>query len=97
MKSFLAICGVAVIVFLGGAMIEEWDVFAGPWFAKKPAASLMSDDDRRKASNAVYLYLKLTSHLAGTGGDQRFADRIPASDTLVGETLAGIKTSPGTR
>ena len=90
MKRFLAIVAGSIVVFLAGAMIEEWEVFAQPWFTPPQEESPVSEDDQRAGVKTINLYLTLSSHLYGTGGDPRFAERIPASPDVIDETLREI-------
>lgn len=53
-------------------------------------ASAPAADDRQAAADTVALHLRLASHLAGTSGDERFAERLPAAREVVSELLAEI-------
>jgi hypothetical protein len=41
----------------------------------------------------VKLFLRLSAHLQGSGGDPRFAERIPASSEVIEELLANVRFS----
>ncbi len=43
---------------------------------------------RSEAARAVEVFLQLSAHLHGSGGDDRFADAIPASPLVVNELVA---------
>ena len=90
MKAFAKILLGAFALFMVFSVAQEWDFFSSAWFGKEQKAAGMSEEDRRGASEAVGLFLRMTCHLYGTGGDPRFAERIPASPPLVEELLADI-------
>lgn len=54
-------------------------------------AQPVSDAARKAVSEAVYGYVKLVAHLHGSGGDRRFAERLPAGPEVVGEALADVQ------
>lgn len=51
----------------------------------------LTGDDAASAGRAIELFLRLGTHLYGSSGDARFADRIDARPELVGEMLADIE------
>ncbi len=91
MKPFLKIIAGALAVFMVLAVAQERDVFFAPlaMAAKKPR--ILSKTDRKNAVETVYSYLALSSHLYATGGDPRFAERIPASRALVNNILTDTR------
>lgn len=91
MKSFLKIGVGAALLFIAAAMAQEWEVFSQPWFAPPGGeTSELPDETKKEVADTLLLYLKITSHLYGTGGDPRFAERIPASSILVEEAQREI-------
>lgn len=90
MKRFLLIVVGAALLFIAGAMTEEWEVFAGSWFTPPAAASPVSDEEKGKALETLRQYVTLSAHLYGTVGDPRFADRIPASPEIIEEISSEI-------
>lgn len=91
MRTFLMILLVGLVTFLGVAMIQEWEVFATSWFGMKPEQELeISAEDRAAAQSALDTYLTLMRHYYSSGGDPRFAERIPASPEVVGEIAADV-------
>lgn len=91
MKRFVVLVLGSVAVFLVGAMIQEWDVFAQPWFGGAASSATVPDKDLETGARTVREYLTLSSHLYGTGGDRRFAERIPAAENIVDEILHEIE------
>jgi hypothetical protein len=89
MKSFLAIIGAALVLFIGGAMLEERETFSRNWFKPQPVERGTAQE-RRAAADAVYLFRTLSAHLYASSGDARFAERLPASSLLVDELRADI-------
>ncbi len=70
---------------LGLLALAGWDAFGAP---KGNAA--LTDADRRGATDAVQLFLTLSTHLRAADGDTRFAERIPASDEVVDEVMRDV-------
>lgn len=61
---------------------------AGAWRASSAAArTAPAASEAKAASDAVFRFLQLSAHLQGSGGDERFAERLPASPDLVQELL----------
>jgi hypothetical protein len=50
----------------------------------------VSEGEEREAKTAAETFMRLAAHLQGSGGDPRFAERIPASPAVVEELLAGV-------
>ena len=47
--------------------------------------------DRESATAAVQAFLRLAAHLQGSGGDLRFAERIPAAGEVIDELVASAQ------
>lgn len=90
MKDLLKILGLGLVAFIAIAMAQEWRLFATAWIGLEQQAPGMSDEDRRAAHEAVYRTLTLMAHLYSSGGDPRFAERIPAGPAVLDEILADV-------
>lgn len=90
MKGLLKILGLGLLAFIAISMAQEWRLFATAWFGLTPATPVMSEEERRGAHEAVYRTLSLMEHLYSTGGDPRFAERLPAGQAVRDEILADI-------
>ena len=90
MKNLLKILGGGFLAFMVLAMAQEWEVFSSAWFGAPGSAVEVSEADRKAASDTVHLTLTLMQHLYASGGDPRFAERMPASPGVVDEMLADI-------
>ena len=75
-----------VVVALGLALL------AGAAVSTRNGADTprLSTPDRDAAVAAIRLFLSLSTHLARSGGDERFADRIAAAPEVVEEVMAGL-------
>lgn len=85
-KNLLAILLGGFLVFQTLAIVQEWEVFGAAWFGlgDEPEEGL-SADERKAAADAVYLALSLQRHFYASGGDPRFADRMPVSEAILAE------------
>jgi hypothetical protein len=90
-KQLLKIVGIGLAVFILMAIAEEWDFFYGAWFGPDDEALVLADEDREAAGEAVYLMLTIMRHLYSSGGDTRFAERMPASDGIIEEIMSDIE------
>lgn len=88
MKGLSKILAVGFVIFLAMAMVEEREAFA-PLFGSAPtgASAALSEADRRAAVDTVRELLTFMIHLNSTGGDPRFAERLPASPEVAEEIL----------
>lgn len=91
MRAFLKILLWGFAAFMVASVAQEWDFFSSAWFGGGTPEPQLSAQEKRGASEAVYLYLKMTSHLYGSGGDPRFAERTNAAPDLVQETLTEVE------
>jgi hypothetical protein len=89
-KTLLKILGIGLVAFIAIAMAQEWRLFATAWFGMEAPRSELAEEDRTAAHQAVYRTLSLMEHLYSTGGDTRFADRIPAGQPVLDEILADV-------
>lgn len=89
---------VLVKILLGGfaafmvlAIAEEWDFFSSAWFGPaQEAPAGLSEEDRRAAADTVHLALTLMGHFYTSGGDPRFAERMPVSQGILEEMSADV-------
>jgi hypothetical protein len=89
-KALLKIVGGGFVVFMVLAVSQEWAFFRSAWFGDDVTAESASDADLREAAEAVRTTLVMMRHLYTSGGDVRFAERMPASDAMVREMLDDI-------
>lgn len=100
MKNLIKILLWGLVAFLAIAMMEEWEVFLTGFVAPtgRPGESgtgpapppEISDGERRGVEDALRHYLTLTRHLYASGGDPRFADRLPAAAQVVEELMTDV-------
>ena len=90
MRTLLKILLGGFLLFMVLAIIQEWSFFSQAWFGKEEPAAELTAEDREGAVQAVALTLDLMRHLYASGGDARFADRMPTSAGVLEEMLADI-------
>lgn len=91
LRSLLKIVAAAFAVFMVLAMSQEWRLFYASWLGGNPPPPRVEAAAREEALAALRLALELTGHLYRSGGDPRFAERMPAGETVVGEVLADVE------
>jgi hypothetical protein len=91
LKALLKILLGGFVVFMGLAIAQEWTLFSSAWFGEPPTEASLTDDERKQAADTVHLTLSLMRHLYLSGGDPRFAERMPAADGIVEEILADVQ------
>lgn len=91
MKSFLKILLIGFVGFMIAAVAQEWGYFSSAWFGGSTPEPAFSDEDRSAAAEAVRQTLVLMEHLYGTGGDPRFAERMPVSPTVLAGMMDDIE------
>lgn len=91
MKNLLKILAGGFVLFQVLAIAQEWDYFATAWFGLVEEPEALSEEERQEAAGAVYLTLSLMRHLYASGGDPRFADRMPASQAVLAEMLSDVE------
>jgi len=89
-KPLLKIVLGGFLVFMVLAIAQEWSFFSQSWFGTAEPETELAADDREGAVQAVELTLDLMRHLYASGGDSRFADRMPTSQGVLEEMLADI-------
>lgn len=91
MKRLLQILAVAFVAFMALAVGQEWRFFTSAWFgAGEQAPRTLAEADRRAAADTVASLLSLMGHFYGSGGDPRFAERMPASTGLIDELKSDV-------
>jgi hypothetical protein len=90
MKPLLKILLGGFLVFMALAIAQEWSFFSQAWFGSDLQKEELRTEDRRGSVEAVELILDLMRHLYASGGDSRFADRMPTSEGVLEEMLADI-------
>lgn len=90
MKRLVQTLGAALAAFLALAMAQEWSLFASAWFGDPGGREELPTAERQAATDTVHLLLSLMRHLYLSGGDPRFAERLPAADGLVEEMLEDV-------
>lgn len=91
MKTLLKIVAAGFLAFMVLAIADEWAFFSDAWFGgNEPPDAELPEVEQEAAADTVHLTLNLMRHLYLSGGDPRFADRMPASDGVKEEMLADI-------
>jgi hypothetical protein len=90
MKPLLKILLGGFLVFMALSVVQEWDFFSQAWFGGDRPPAELRPEDRQGSVLAVELTLDLMRHLYASGGDSRFADRMPTSAGVLEEMLADI-------
>lgn len=92
MRSLVKILLGGFVIFMLLAIADEWSFFSSAWFGEAdPPQVELDDGDRAAAVEAVRLALNLARHLYQSGGDPRFAERMPVSDGMLAEMLTDIE------
>jgi hypothetical protein len=83
----------AFLAFMVLALVEERKIFfpGGAAAGRGADRAVLSDQDSAEAVAAVRRTLALLAHYYGSGGDERFAERMPASDVVRQEIAADIR------
>lgn len=91
MKSLLQIVSAGLLVFVAVAVVQEWDYFSSAWLGVEPAlVTPQGQDSEDAAVGAVREALALMVHFYGSGGDTRFAERMPVTPDLLEEFQADV-------
>jgi len=89
-KTLLKILLAGFAVFMLLAVAQEWEIFATAWFGERRSSAEATAADEEAAAETVRDMLALMRHLYQSGGDPRFAERMPISDGLRDEMMADI-------
>ncbi len=99
LKGLIKILLWGFVAFLAVAMTEEWEVFlagfAGPERSgesatEPPPPPELSDAERQGVEDGVRHFLTLMRHLYASGGDPRFAERLPAAAQVAEEIMTDV-------
>ncbi len=90
MKSFIIIVVSALAVFMALAIAQERDVFLPLIGITSSAPEMVTPATPPEIETTLRTFLAVMSHLYGSGGDPRFAERLPAGNEVVDEILADI-------
>lgn len=89
MKPFLSILLLATVIFMGLAMAQEWEVFSGLFMpAEQPEA--LPTELPEEVRDALEHFNTVLAHLYRYGGDERFLERLPASENIRAELRADL-------
>jgi hypothetical protein len=91
MRPLLKILLGGLIVFLTISIAQEWSFFSSAWFGQPQAPPALTDEENKEVADTVHLTLSLMRHLYLSGGDPRFAERMPASEGMIEEILADVR------
>lgn len=90
MRALLKILLWGFLGFMLLAVAQEWRFFATAWFGASAPEIELAEGDREAAENSVRLMLSLMRHFYASGGDPRFAERIPAAAGIVDEMMIDV-------
>jgi len=91
MRNLLKILLGGLVAFMALAVTQQWDYFSSAWFGGGVDLPQDSEEDEASAAEAVRNILVLLEHYYGTGGDPRFAERIPVSPQVLRDLQADIE------
>jgi hypothetical protein len=90
-KALLKILAGGTVLFIAVAVVQEWSLFGKAWFGTPETEAAMPDGEKKAASDTVYRMLKVMEHLYASGGDPRFAERMPVSKAVLEEIQADLE------
>jgi hypothetical protein len=90
-RALLGILLGGLIVFMTLAIAQERELFFTAWFGEPEPRAALTTEESKEAADAVHLTLSLMRHLYLSGGDPRFAERMPAADGIIEEILADVR------
>jgi hypothetical protein len=93
MRTLAKILLAGFLAFMAIAVVEEREIFfPGIAFGgDSDGDSGLRDEEKSAAAGAVREMLALYAHYYGTGGDERFVERMPASDAVKAEMEVDIR------
>lgn len=89
MKQFLFILLLATVIFMGLAMAQEWEVFKGLFIPSEEPATVEAELPV-EARDTLENFNTVLAHLYRYGGDERFLERLPASENVRAELRADL-------
>jgi len=81
-RQLLKILALGTAAFVVVAMLQEWQLFATAWFGLATPAPAVGEAERAQAEATLRQVLSLERHFYASGGDTRFAERMPVGDGL---------------
>jgi len=90
-KALLKILAGGTALFIAVAVVQEWSQFGPAWFGSAETRATMSEGEKKAAADTVYQMLTLMEHLYASGGDPRFAERMPTSEVVRQEIQADLE------
>jgi hypothetical protein len=92
MKALVKILLAGFVAFMVLAVGQEWDFFSSAWFGNGDSgAAAVSELDQQAAEEAVLSSLTVMRHFYASGGDDRFAERMPASEVFIREMAEDVE------
>lgn len=91
MKTLAKILLAGFLAFMAIAVIEEREIFFPGLAFGDGGDSELGNEERAAAAGAVSEMLALYAHYYGTGGDERFVERMPVSDAVKTEMAADMR------
>jgi len=87
-KSLIKILLIGSVLFMGIGILQNWRNF----FRVGPANAPQRGDPEVEAavSNTVHQFISIARHAYQSGGDMRFAERLPASEPVIAELMDEI-------
>jgi hypothetical protein len=97
-KNLLKIALAGLALFIVAAVVQEWSYFSSAWFGSTETPEAVSQDEgEEQAVAAVREALALMAHLYSSGGDPRFAERMPVTPEILEEIRVDIAYLSGNR
>jgi len=91
MKKLLKILVGGFLAFMALSIVDQWEFFASSWLGSKVERPSLSEQERKQAADAVHMMLTLMRHYYSSGGDPRFAERMPAAEGVLDEMAADVE------
>jgi len=90
-RQLLKLIGWGTAAFMLLAIGQEWDFFKTAWFGAEEPAAAVPEVDRQEVEASLRETLVVIGHLYGSGGDQRFAERLPISQAILDEVIDDLR------
>ena len=98
MKNFFRIVLSGLALFIAVAIVQEWSYFSVAWFGVSEVEETIPDnEDEEQAVGALREALTLMAHMYSSGGDPRFAERMPVTSEILEEIRGDIAYLKGNR
>jgi hypothetical protein len=89
MRGLIKILSLGLALFVAVTVAQEWDYFSSRWFGGAKL-EIGPEGTEAEAVEAVRSTLALMAHFYSSGGDTRFAERMPAGPELIEEFQADV-------